>query len=186
MRLCRALLFALTIAPLAAGATLAQTAPDPFGPPKQQSASDPFGPPPGQTQTTDPFGPAPAQSRSPAPFGAPIPQQGFGAPMAAPAKPQMPPCIAQFFKLRDDAQKKAQAIQKASEHKASPKEACHLFTVFSAAEAKLLKYAADNKTSCGVPDEVIKQIKSGHSRTTELKTKICKVAAAPRVRRGPR
>ena len=103
----------------------------------------------------------------------------------APHPQQEPPCLAGFAKLRDDAQKKASAIQKASERKAPPKEACHLFTVFSAAEAKMLKYAVDNKSSCGVPDEVIKNIKAGHNRTNEIKTKVCKVAEAPPRPAGP-
>jgi len=154
----------------AAGAAVAQPAPDPFGSPPPQQQPDPFGAAPQQTARD--------------PFGAPSPQALGGDPFA-PQQQQMPPCLTEFFKLRDDAQKKAQAIQKASQQKAGPKEACHLFTVFSAAEAKMLKYAIDNKSACGVPDEVIKQIRTGHNRTTELKTKICKVAEAPPRPAGP-
>ena len=47
----------------------------------------------------------------------------------------------EFVKLRADAEKKAAAIKRASERKATPKEACHLFTVFAAAEVKLIKFA---------------------------------------------
>jgi hypothetical protein len=36
-----------------------------------------------------------------------------------------------------------------------------------------------------VPDDVIKQIKAGHSHTNDLKTKICKVAEAPPRPAGP-
>jgi hypothetical protein len=174
MRIRRAMLIAASFAPLAAGAALAQ-APDPFGPaPRQQAPAN------------DPFAPRQAQPRPADPFGAPPPAQASGAsPFGAPQQQQVPPCLAQFFKLRDDAQKKAHAIQSASEHKATAKEACHLFTVFSAAESKMLKYAVDNKASCGVPDEVITQIKTGHNRTTELRTKICKVAEAPPRPAGP-
>ena len=185
MRLCWVLLLAACVAPLGTAA-LAQTAPDPFGsPPPQQQGPDPFAAPPQHAR--DPFGTPPPQTGHD-PFAGP-PAQGLGlSPMGAPqqqAQQQVPPCIAQFFKLRDDAQNKAKAIQKASERKAPPKEACHLFTVFSAAEAKVLKYAIDNKTSCGVPDEVIKQIKAGHTRTDEIKTKVCEVAAAPPRPAGP-
>jgi hypothetical protein len=194
MRLCRALLIASSLAPFAAGAALAQGAPDPFGAPPKQTANDPFGAPPAQTHTRDPFGPAPAAAPARDPFGAPgapQPQVGYGT-FAPPPQRQVqqqpqqpPPCVAEFFKLRDAAQKKAEAIQKASERHATPKEACHLFTLFSAAEAKMLKYAVDNKSSCGVPDQIVTQIKSGHSRTNELKAKICKVAAAPPRPAGP-
>jgi hypothetical protein len=148
-----------------------------------QTSPDPFGSPPPRQQGPDPFAGRPAQAGSQ--FG-PSPQQ-FGPgpdPFAAPPQ-QMPPCVAEFTKLRNDAEKKGHAIQKASEQKASPKEACHLFTVFAAAEAKMIKYAVDNKTSCGVPDEVIKQLKAGHNRTTDIRTKICKVAEAPPRPAGP-
>jgi hypothetical protein len=184
MRLRRVSLLAACVAPLATAA-LAQTAPDPFGsPPPQQQGPDPFAAPPQQAR--DPFG-APPPRTGPDPFAGPAaPNLGL-APMAPQqqAQQQVPPCVTQFFKLRDDAQKKAKAIQKASERKAPPKEACHLFTVFSTAEAKMLKYAVDNKASCGVPDDVIKQIKAGHERTNEIKTKICQVAAAPPRPAGP-
>ena len=176
MRICRALLIAASLAPLAAGAALAQGAPDPFGaaPQQQAPANDPFAPRAGPPRAADPFGAPPAaHALGTGPFSPPQQQQ------------QVPPCLTAFFKLRDDAQKKAHAIQLASAHKATPKEACHLFTVFSAAEAKMLKYAVENKSSCGVPDEVITQIKTGHNRTSELRTKICKVAEAPPRPAGP-
>jgi hypothetical protein len=97
----------------------------------------------------------------------------------------MPPCVAEFGKLRDEAQKKAQAIQRAGQQKVPPKEACHLFNLFAAAEEKILKYVMTNKASCGVPDEVIKQIRTDHTRTSEIRTKICKVAEAPPRPAGP-
>ena len=184
MRRRKVLLLAACLASLASAA-LAQTAPDPFGsPPPKQQGPDPFAAPPQQAR--DPFG-APPPRTGPDPFAGPA-APGLGvAPMMPPqqAQQQVPPCAAHFFKLRDDAQNKAKAIQKASERKAPPKEACHLFTVFSTAEAKMLKYAVDNKSSCGVPDEVIKQIKAGHERTNEIKTKVCQIAAAPPRPAGP-
>jgi hypothetical protein len=66
-----------------------------------------------------------------------------------------------------------------------PKEACRLFTVFTAAEAKMLKYAVDNATWCGIPPQVIDSIKQGHARSSQLRTKICRVAAAPPRPTGP-
>jgi hypothetical protein len=184
MRCRRFLLLAACVAPLATAA-LAQQA-EPFGTPMpQQQGADPFGAPP---QQAAPFGAPPAQS-GPDPFAGPA-ARGLGlgpapAPPPQQAQQEPPPCVTQFFKLRDDAQNKAKAIQKASDRKAPPKEACHLFNVFAAAEAKVLKYAVDNKTSCGVPDDIIKQIKAGHERTNEIKTKVCQLAAAPPRPAGP-
>jgi len=96
-----------------------------------------------------------------------------------PQQQQEPPCIKDFGKLRDDAQKKALAIRAASERRATPKEACALFNAFSAAELKMLKYATDNAVLCGIPPEVLTNIKQGHAKTTEIRTKVCQAAAAP-------
>ena len=98
---------------------------------------------------------------------------------------QQPPCMNDFAKLRDDAAKKAGAIRTANERKVSPKVACHLFTVFSVAEAKLIKYAEANATWCGIPPGIIKTMKQAHSRTGEIRTKVCRVAAMPQRPPGP-
>jgi hypothetical protein len=93
--------------------------------------------------------------------------------------------VAEFGKLRDDAQKKAGAIRAASERKADPKEACGLFRTFSAAEAKLIKYATDNVASCGIPPEVPTNLKQQHLKTIDIQTKVCRAAAAPPRPQGP-
>ncbi len=173
MRLCRALLIAACAVSLAGGLALAQQR-DPFGsPPPQQAGPDPFGSPPPRQTGPDPFAGAPAAG-----LGG---MGGFGPPQ----QQQVPPCVAEFDKLRNDAQKKALAIQRASEKKATPKEACHLFNVFSAAEEKMVKYVIANKKSCGVPDDVLKRMRSDHARTDEIRTKVCQVAAAPPRPPGP-
>lgn len=177
MRLSRALLIAACVLPLAAGTASAQQR-DPFGsPPPRQAGPDPFGSAPPQQPGPDPF--AGGSAGRPAGLGG---LGGFGQP---PQPQQVPPCVAEFDKLRNDAQKKAQAIQRAGQQKVPPKEACHLFNLFSAAEEKMLKYMVANKTSCGVPDEVVKQVRTDHARTADLRTKICKMAEAPPRPAGP-
>jgi hypothetical protein len=99
----------------------------------------------------------------------------FGPP---PQQQQGPPCIQEFGKLRDDAQKKGAAIRTASERKASAKEACQLFNVFSAAEAKMIKYATENATWCGIPPEILTALKQGHAKSSEIRNKVCQAAAA--------
>ena len=102
-----------------------------------------------------------------------------------PASQQAPPCVAEFGKLRDEAAKKAGAIRAASARKAPPDEACKLFNAFSSAEEKMLKYAEDNSVWCGIPPQVIQQIKQSHAKTTEFRTQICQAAAAPPRPVGP-
>jgi hypothetical protein len=98
---------------------------------------------------------------------------------------QEPPCVQTFGKLRDDAQKKAGAIQAASQKKVDPKTACGLFNTFSAAEAKLVKYAADNVKACGIPPEIINNLKAQHQKTIGIQTRVCQAAANPPRPAGP-
>ena len=139
-------------------------------------------------------GPAAAQAPWPQqqqPAAAPWPQQQQQQQQQAATSPwsaqpqQMPPCVQEFTKLRDEAQKRANAIRTASERKATPQEACGLFNAFSAAEGKMIKYATDNSVSCGIPPDVLTNMKKGHARTSEIRTKVCQVAAAPQRPAGP-
>jgi hypothetical protein len=159
---------AVCMVPFVAGVASAQTQPWPDAPPQPQA--QPQTPPWPDTQPqarpqAQPWPDAQSQAQSQA-------QQG-------------PPCLAEFGKLRDDAEKKANVLRQASARKASPKEACNLLTGFSAAEAKMLKYASDNRVWCGIPPQIVESIKKGHERTAELRTKVCQVAAAPQAPRGP-
>ncbi|MBI2716673.1 MAG: hypothetical protein HYX37_19835 [Rhizobiales bacterium] len=116
------------------------------------------------------------------------PQQQLQQPAASPwaAQPQQPPpCVQEFGKLRDEAQKRANAIRVASERKAAPKEACALFNAFSAAEMKMIKFATDQAVSCGIPPEVLTNMKKGHAQTSEIRSKVCQAAARPAQPAGP-
>jgi hypothetical protein len=102
-----------------------------------------------------------------------------------PSPGQEPPCLQEFAKLRDDVEKKAAAIRAASERKAAPREACQLFTAFVAAQSKMAKYAADNTVWCGIPPQIVANIKDGITKTSEVRTKVCQAAAAPPRPAGP-
>jgi len=99
---------------------------------------------------------------------------------AQPAPPQKePPCVQEFFKLRDDAEKKAAAIKAANERKVPAKEACVLFGTFVAAQQKLFKYASENSVWCGIPPQVVDGLKQGIAKVSEVRTKVCQAAASP-------
>jgi hypothetical protein len=159
MTLRRAIFITVCLLPLAVGPTAAQ-APWP-----QQPGAAPAPWPQQQSQPQQPL------------------QQQTVSPWSQ--QPQEPPCIQNFFKLRDDAQKKAQAIQQASKRKATPVEACRLFNNFFAAEAKMIKYAQEIQTSCHIPPEVIKNLNQSHAKTADIRTKVCEAAARPQVPAGP-
>jgi hypothetical protein len=106
------------------------------------------------------------------------PQQSLQQPQQQQAPGEPPPCIKEFIKLRDDAQKKAGAIQAASGRKAPPKEACALFNSFFAAEMKMIKFAEENSVWCGIPPEAVGQMKKGNLNTVAIRTKVCQAAAS--------
>jgi len=93
----------------------------------------------------------------------------------------MPPCMAEFSKLRDDVQKRGLAAKAAGQRKVSREEMCKHITAYSAAELKWVKYTEANVTSCGIPAEVVTQLKQVHTNTEQTKEKICAAgpAAAP-------
>jgi hypothetical protein len=98
-----------------------------------------------------------------------------------PAQPQQepPPCVQEFLKLREVAEKKAAAIKMASEHKASAREVCPLFGALLAAQTKMLNYANDKGVWCGIPPNVAGQIKQGVAKISEIRTRVCQAASAP-------
>ncbi|HEX5509368.1 MAG TPA: hypothetical protein VFX37_12765 [Pseudolabrys sp.] len=111
------------------------------------------------------------------------------APAAAqfqPAMPQQqPPCFKEFAALRDDAVKKADAIRAAEKKKVPPTEACKLLTALAAAQNKMLKYAKANATWCGIPQQIIGEISTGHKQADSIRARVCKIAANPPRPRGP-
>ena len=62
-------------------------------------------------------------------------------------------------------------LQAAGEKKASPDELSKLFKAF----------LQENSATCGVPSEVLKQVKGEHGKATEVGKKVCDAAA-----QGPR
>jgi hypothetical protein len=101
-----------------------------------------------------------------------------------PPQQQNPPCLAAFIPIRTNAEQRAHAIQEAVKRKVPPQELCGLFTSFSDAEGKVVKYIEDNARSCGIPEQVLTVTKSNHGKTLEKKQQIC-AAAQFGERRGP-
>jgi hypothetical protein len=105
-----------------------------------------------------------------------------GSPFGAPQQPQQPPPACQeLLTLRDEVGKHGQAIQAAGKKKAGAEQLCKLFKSFTAAEAKMIKGLEAHKTTCGVPGDVITQVKGGHTKSTQIAKQVCEAAA-----QGPR
>jgi len=101
---------------------------------------------------------------------------GFGA--APPPQQQAPPpACQQLLALRDDLHKHGTALQAAGKKKAGPEEACKLFKAFLASETKMIEGLEAHKSSCGVPDEVIRQLKASHVQAEKSAKQVCDAAA---------
>jgi hypothetical protein len=89
----------------------------------------------------------------------------------------MPPCMEEFGKLRDEVQKRGLAAKAAGARKVSREEMCKHITAYSAAELKWVKFTESSVASCGIPVQVVNQLKEVHGHTEQTKEKIC--AAGP-------
>lgn len=92
-----------------------------------------------------------------------------------PAVPSPSPCTAEFAKLRQDVQQLGLAAKAAGQRKVSRQEMCGHITAYSAAELKWVNYAQAEVTTCGIPAQVVSQLKQVHGNTEQIKEKICAV-----------
>ena len=117
---------------------------------------------------------------SPAPMTAPTPMMGapMGGAMGGPpggggGGGSSPPCVTEFGKMREDVQKKGAAAKQASEKHVPREELCKLITAYGAAEQKWLKFTEQGVSACGIPPEIVNQLKQVHARTEQAREKIC-------------
>ena len=82
----------------------------------------------------------------------------------------------EFLPLRQDVEKRGLAIRAASERKATPQEACGLFNSFLTANVKMIKYAEKHAAQCGIPAQVVGEMKKGAEQAGQIRTKVCAAA----------
>lgn len=107
-----------------------------------------------------------------------VPQQAApqGMSQGAAANPNMSECQGQVMKLRGDLEARGGALEKAAKAKRPPTELCPLFRNFTSAQQSFYSYLSSNKTKCGVPDEVIAQLKKNVNSVNATRNKVCEVA----------
>jgi hypothetical protein len=109
----------------------------------------------------------------------------MGAPPSAGGGGSAPPCVAEFGRMREDVQKKGAAAKQASERHVPREELCKLITAYGAAEQKWLKFTEQGVSSCGIPPEIVNQLKQVHGRTEQAREKICAAGPASAAMAGP-
>ena len=190
----RALLLAAVLATASAAAS-AQT-PWPNSQPQGQTAWPSSTP---QPQAQPQQAPQPQPQQAPWPNSAPQAQPmaappmggggGFGGPPmggggfgGGPTAVQQE-CMTQFTTLRAEVEKRGLAAKAGGEKRVSREEMCKLVTEYNTAEIKWVKYAEGNMTKCGIPKEIVTQLKTVHAKTAEGQKKLC--AAGPAVSATP-
>jgi hypothetical protein len=133
--------------------------------PQQASA-----PPPG-----GPMGPVFAPPQMGAPTGMrPGPPQGGGG---------ANPCVVEFTRLRGEVEKKGSVAKAVSDRKGTRDEMCSAVSGIHAAQVTWVKYAKDNSSQCGIPPDILKQLRMGQDNLAKLRKNICSgggaTAAAP-------
>lgn len=163
----------------------AGTANDPAFPPVNGAgaANDPAFPPVNGARPTPSFGAAPTSfpAQGAAPFA------GGGSAFAPAGPSQGGPsddCMKGFMPLRTEAEKRGKLIKAASERHAAPDEACKLIGSFAQAEVKMVKYVETHTTQCGIPPQVLEQLKNGHKNTEGMQQRVCSMAQQAQ-QRGP-
>jgi len=90
---------------------------------------------------------------------------------------QTPAVCQQLVMARDETQKQGQALSAAGRKKAPPEEICKLFKVFLAAETTMVNGLEEHSATCGVPADVIRQVKAQHLKASQMAKQVCAVAA---------
>ena len=162
---------------MSAGAACAQSAfPAPLPGQAAAPANDSAFPPVSGSAPVASIGGAP-QASFPANGAAPLGGGGFSA--APPTQGGGGPgadCMKQFMPLREEAERRGKMIKAASDHHASPAEACKLIGNYSQAEVKMIDYIKANAAKCGIPPQIGEQLRAGHKNTEAMQKKVCDVA----------
>lgn len=97
--------------------------------------------------------------------------------------PDQQKCLQEFTAYRTDVEKRAKAAEAESHKKPTREKMCELITGYSTAEGKWLKFVEANLSRCGIPPQIVEQIKTVHVRTADTRKKLC--APGPTQAAGP-
>jgi hypothetical protein len=79
----------------------------------------------------------------------------------------------QYQTLSQQTQIKANAVSAAMKAKGDRAELCKLMSAFVASEATTVKFLVDNKTWCGVPDQMVSGATTNHQKSLKMRDVIC-------------
>ena len=86
-------------------------------------------------------------------------------------------CMREFTANREEVEKRGIAAKTANEKHVPRDEMCKMVTIYANAESKWIKFSETNMTKCGIPKEVVAQLKGVHVHTAQAQKALC--AAGP-------
>ena len=106
------------------------------------------------------------------------------------AQAQGAPCQTEIVPLRQEVEKNGLSVKAAIDRKAERSDVCNQVKRFATSEAKFVKYIEDNQSWCGIPPEIVGQVKAQHGNTLNLRQRACAApppgaAGRPAVPPGP-
>jgi hypothetical protein len=162
----------------------AQPQPQPQ-PPQQQQAGWPSNASPAAPPQQAPW---PANAPPGPPMAAPPMGGGFGGGGGGfggggglgggPSPAAQQECVGPFTALRAEVEKKGMAAKAGGEKQVAREEMCKLVTEYSVAETKWIKFAEANASKCGIPKQIVQQLKAVHAKTTDGQKKLCSAGPA--------
>lgn len=103
----------------------------------------------------------------------------------AEAQAQQAGCVEQFLPLRQEVEKRFIAAKGGIDRKAPAADLCRLFTQFTEAESKMIKYAEENGPWCGFPPDTVSIMKTNQLKSTDFRKRACAAARSPARPAGP-
>jgi hypothetical protein len=178
-RWCQVLAPAVVLIGMSAAVAQAPLKPWPDQAPQQQQPQRGW-PGEGAQQAAAP--PAAAPMGPMAPMGAPPQMMGpMGArPQGAPADN---PCLKEFLRLRSEVEKKGAVAKAVNDRKGSREEMCAAISGIHVAQVVWVKYAAGEGSKCGIPPDIVKQLRGGQDHLAKLRKNVC--AAGPATAGAP-
>jgi hypothetical protein len=111
--------------------------------------------------------PPPMNAGPPPGMGMSPPGGGMGG------TPRENPCMTEFTKLRGNVEQAGKVAKVINDRKGTREEFCKAITNLSGAQAKWVKYTTDHAKNCGIPPDVVSQLKAGATHLAKLKTNVC-------------
>jgi len=128
---------------------------------------------------------APPAAAPMAPMAPMTPAPGMGAPAMGMPPPGGPAaeCLKEFTRLRGEVEKRGAVAKSVNDRKGGREEMCSAISGIYSAQVNWVKYTQSNYKRCGIPPDVVAELKKGQSHLAQLRKNVCSAgpatAAAP-------